>query len=138
MSLSTLVMTCNSSGFSNPERGAQFGVVSYDWSNAKSIWAANKPMDCEELLLEQATRTKKLNPDTHVFVYRNLVKALPWFSSVRKKLNNPRYEGFFLKFAPNGTTANGSYHVPNCAPEDNSKCSMCVAWARCCALLFAV
>ena len=53
MSMSTLVMTCNGSGYSSPERGAQFGIASYDWSNAKKQWAAAKPMDCEERLLEQ-------------------------------------------------------------------------------------
>ena len=115
-----MVMTCNSSGWSNPKRGAEFGIASYDWSNAKKQWAAQKPMDCEERLLEQAESTKKLNPDTHVFVYRNLVKALPWFTSVREKLDDPQYAGFFLKFSP---TKNGSYHVPDCAPEDPTKCS---------------
>ena len=74
--MSSLTMTCNSSGWSNPSRGAQFGIASYDWSNAKTQWAAAKPMDCEERLLEQAEMTKRVNPDTHVFVYRNLVKAL--------------------------------------------------------------
>jgi hypothetical protein len=49
--------------------------VSYDWSNAKAQWAASKPMDCEERLLQQATMTKQLNPASHVFVYRNVVKA---------------------------------------------------------------
>ena len=37
MSMSTLTMTCNSSGWSNAARGAQFGIVSYDWSNAKPV-----------------------------------------------------------------------------------------------------
>jgi hypothetical protein len=74
MSMSTLVMTCNGSGWSNPQRGAQFGIVSYDWSNAKAQWAAAKPMDCEERLLQQAAMTKALNPDAHVFVY---VRAYP-------------------------------------------------------------
>lgn len=53
----------------------EFGIVSYDWSNAKAQWAASKPMDCEERLLQQATMTKQLNPASHVFVYRNVVKA---------------------------------------------------------------
>ncbi len=44
-------------------------------SNAKDQWAAAKPMDCEERLLEQAAMTKALNPDTHTWVYRNLVKV---------------------------------------------------------------
>lgn len=43
-------------------------------------------MDCEERLLEQAQMTKKVNPDAHVFVYRNVVKALPWFTKVGENI----------------------------------------------------
>ena len=33
-----------------------------------------------------------------VFVYRNLVKALPWFDEVREKLEDPQYWGWFLRY----------------------------------------
>lgn len=111
-------MQCNSSGFSSPSRGAEFGIVSYDWSNAKALWAKGRPMNCEELLVEQAQKTKKAG-GKHTFVYRNIVKALPWFGSVRNKLDDPAYEGFFLKFNPNQRP----FHVPRCAPENSSHCS---------------
>jgi hypothetical protein len=45
-----------------------------------------------------------------VWVYRNFVKALPWFTSVREKIMDPAYSGWFLKF----NTANTTYHVPQC------------------------
>eukprot|EP00730_Choanoeca_flexa_P015068 TRINITY_DN6822_c0_g1_i1.p1 TRINITY_DN6822_c0_g1~~TRINITY_DN6822_c0_g1_i1.p1 ORF type:complete len:447 (+),score=75.41 TRINITY_DN6822_c0_g1_i1:2-1342(+) len=122
MSMSTLTMQCNSSGWSSPSRGAQFGIVSYDWSNAKAQWAATKPMDCEERLVTQAAMTKAINPASNVFVYRNLVKALPWFKTVRDKLNDPNYSGWFLRF--DTSKSRSSYHVPACAPENSSKCSM--------------
>ena len=50
--------------------------------------------------------------ETKVFVYRNLVKALPWFIQVRTKLEDSRYWGFFLrKAAPTGGDATGQlYH----------------------------
>merc|ERR1712194_419855 len=32
-------MQLNGSGWSSPERGAEFGIISYDWSNAKTQWA---------------------------------------------------------------------------------------------------
>jgi hypothetical protein len=51
---------------------------------------------------------------------RNVVKALPWFSTVRAKLDDPAYSGFFLKF----TTSHTNYSVPQCAPEDPTKCSV--------------
>lgn len=125
ISMSSISMQCNSSGYSNPARGAEFGIMSYDWSNTKKDWAAATPMTCEENLQTQAEMTKASteNPNQHTFVYRNIVKALPWFSSVRKILDDPAYELFFLKFNASAA-ANGDLHVPNCAPEDASKCSI--------------
>jgi hypothetical protein len=117
---STISMQCNGSGWSNATRGSEFGIVSYDWSNAKAQWAATKPMDCEERLLTQAQMTKA-SGGKHVFVYRNIVKALPWFSSVREKLLDPLYAGWFLRFDASKPSA--SYHQPACAAEDASKCS---------------
>lgn len=113
MSLSSISMFCNSSG---PLNGvpAAFGIPSIDWSNEKKQWAASRPMDCSERLLSQALAIKEQNPLSRPFVYRNLVKALPWFTEVRVKLEDPQYSGFFLQFKPGGAFPNGSYHVPNC------------------------
>lgn len=129
MKASLITMQVNGTGLSSPVRGSDFGIVSYDWSNMKAVWAATKPMNCEELLEQQARATKATmrerygNQHTihHVFVYRNLVKALPWFSTVRQKLLDPHYEGFFLKF--DATRARDNYHVPPCAAENATKCS---------------
>lgn len=117
MKASTISMALNASGLSSPVLGGAFGIISYDWSNAKSVWAKQEPMDSEGMLLTQATMTKAANPATKVFVYRNLVKALPWFSSVRAKLDDPRYSGWFIPFG------GGDSHVPACAAENHSKCS---------------
>ena len=64
--------------------------------------------------VEQTGLTKAINSDTKVFVCRNLVKALPWFSQVRTKLEGlgfrvySRYWVFFLKKArPTGDDATG-------------------------------
>lgn len=135
LSESLVTMQCNSSGYSDVDRASQFGIVSYDWSNAKAQWAKGRPMDCEERLLEQAERLVAAknrkgsdangSANSHVFVYRNIVKALPWFSTVRAKLIDPSYEGFFLKFATNQSTAHSGNpsHVPACAAENASVCS---------------
>ena len=56
---------------------AKWGVVDFDWSNGKGAWTKQHPMDCEERLVAQAELVKSVNPSAHVFVYRNLVKALP-------------------------------------------------------------
>ena len=108
MSLSSISMFCNASGYLNSVP-ASFGIPSIDWSNSKAQWASARPMDCSERLLTQALAIKAANPLSTPFVYRNLVKALPWFTEVRVKLEDPAYSGFFLHFKPNST-----YHVPAC------------------------
>ena len=53
---------------------------------------------------------------------RNLVKALPWFRTVREKLADPAYSGFFLRFRPpNGTNTSSprcddNWSPPRCSP----------------------
>merc|ERR550514_2232848 len=74
-------------------------------------------MDCQERLITQAEQVKAVNNETRVFVYRNIVKALPWYTDVREKLSDPAYAGWFLKFKDG---INGSYHVPPCTGD---KCS---------------
>lgn len=111
MNLSTIIQPCNDSGPFDPAFGAKFGVADYDWSNQKQLWVNTKPMDCERLLVTQAELNRKINPKSRAFVYRNLVKALNWFGSVREKLDDPAYSGFFLKFDPK---RKGRYHVPPC------------------------
>ena len=113
LNLSTIVQPCNYSGYFNPAALSRFAVVDFDWSNAKQLWANDQPMRCEERLIDQVAMTKAANPAARVFVYRNLVKALPWYTSVREKISDPAYSGWFLKFG--APTVNGtSYHVPTC------------------------
>ena len=92
-------------------------MLEQDWSNAKNVWANTRPMSCEETLIEAAKRTHALNNQAKVLIYRNLVKALPWFRTVREKLDDPAYSGFFLKF--NTSTP----HVPRC-DNHTGKCSV--------------
>jgi len=126
MNLSTIIQPCNSSGYFDPEAAAQWGVIDFDWSNAKELWANSKPMDTNERLLAQAAAVKRASGGrTKVFIYRNLVKALPWFTQVREKLEDSRYAGWFLRFKGyRGAASNHSYHVPACTDD---KCSGCAS-----------
>jgi len=103
-------MPCNNSGYTDPTTTAGWGIIDFDWSNAKSFWAKAKPMDCAELLLKQVQMTTAASPDTVVYVYRNAIKALPWYTTVREKLVDPKYAKWFLNFSPNAKP----YHVPTC------------------------
>lgn len=99
MSLSTIIMPCNTSGSLEPtDFFAKFGVVDVDWSNEKELWAKAHPMDCEERLVAQAAALKAANPATKPWIYRNAIKALPWFTGVREKISDPQYSGWFLHF----------------------------------------
>jgi hypothetical protein len=118
MNLSTIIMPCNNSGFTDPDTTKGWGLIDFDWSNAKALWAKAKPMNCAELLLEQVQMTTKASPSTTVYVYRNSIKALPWYTTVREKLTNPAYAKWFLNFAPNVTP-----HVPKC--DNNYKPPLC-------------
>ena len=67
--------------------------------------------------------------EARVWVYRNTIKALNWYSSVREKLDDPQYAGWFVKFKDykGGAVSNNSYHVPACDWYGNTthppKCS---------------
>jgi hypothetical protein len=119
MALSTIMMPCNDSGWMDSNFASKWGLVDLDWSNAKALWANAKPMDCQERLITQAQKIRKSNPSTKTFVYRNLVKALPWFSSVREKLDDPAYSGWFLKYRDGGKGKNYSSN-----PCTGRKCSV--------------
>lgn len=66
-----------------------------DWSNAKAIWANAHPMSSEELITKQAEMVLAADPGVpgyapRVWAYRNTIKALNWYSSVREKLDDPK------------------------------------------------
>jgi hypothetical protein len=87
-------------------------------------------MDSEELITAQAEAVYRALPGVpgyapRVWAYRNTIKALNWYSSVRVKLDDPDYSSWFIKFKgfsdtpypggpKNGQAQNGTFHVPNC------------------------
>ena len=121
MSRSTVFMPCNVSGMFDPAIAGRYGIADFDWSNGKLTpdgrgWQQAKPMDTGAVLIEQAAQVKAANPRTHVWVYRQLVKALPWYKDIGEKMADPRYSGWFLPFRKGGASdlRNGSWHVPPC------------------------
>lgn len=84
MKNSTVLYTCNNTGMHNVTHANQFGVVVYDWSNAKAIWANAHPMSSEELITKQAEMVYEQDPGVpgyapRVWAYRNTIKALNWY-----------------------------------------------------------
>jgi len=136
---STVLYTCNNTGMHNVTHANQFGVVVYDWSNAKAIWANAHPMSSEELITKQAEAVYAQDPGLpgyapRVWAYRNTIKALNWYSSVREKLDDPKYASWFIKFkgfadtpypGGQGKAVNNSFHVPACDWYDNGTAPRC-------------
>eukprot|EP00054_Salpingoeca_dolichothecata_P036770 m.8584 g.8584 ORF g.8584 m.8584 type:complete len:581 (+) comp7015_c0_seq1:40-1782(+) len=121
---STMLYFCNDSGFHDLDDAKNYGVVVYDWSNAKDIWVNQHPMNDEELLTKQAEMLFEVSPSIpgqqpRVWTYRNTIKALNWYGSVRVKLDDPAYSAWFIKFK-DCPAANSTYHVPMCT---YGKCS---------------
>ena len=124
MNKSTIIMPCNTS-FTDPNTTLGWGVVDFDWSNAKDLWAKHTPMDDEEMLMQQVQMTTSATPGTTVWIYRCSVYAYPWYTAVRKLLDDEAYEPWFVRFKPQGP-----YNSPKCttyvnpAPVGNlTKCS---------------
>ena len=83
MMRSTVLYTCNNTGMHDVSHAVKFGLVVYDWSNAKALWANAHPMNSEELLTKQAEMVLAADPgipgeQPRVWVYRNTIKALNW------------------------------------------------------------
>ena len=71
-------------------------LLRQDWSNGKGTgtadgWAKHKPMDDEEMLFKQVQMTAAATKGTTVWVYRNTVYGYPWYTDVRKTLEDPAY-----------------------------------------------
>jgi len=110
MAASTIMMPCNTSGWFDARLAARYGIADFDWSNGRDIWANGHPMDDAEVLIKQVAKVKAINPKAHVWVYRNLVKALSWYRDVSEKLVDPAYSGWFLHF----DVAKSTYVSPPC------------------------
>ena len=72
-------------------------------------------MDDEELLFKQVQMTAAATPGTTVWIYRCTVYGYPWYTSVRRILEDPAYDDWWMHFKPSGVpqglckeTANGS------------------------------
>lgn len=119
MNLSTIIMPCNYSGFTNPAATVGWAVVDFDWSNAKQLWAKDRPMDDEEYLQQQVKMSTSASKGQTIWVYRGSMWAYPWYTSVRKTLEDPAYQDWYIKFKPvgpwNSSKCDNNYNPPICS-----------------------
>ena len=76
-------------------------------------------MDDEEMLFQQVQMTAAATPGATVWVYRCSVYAYPWYSSVRKILDDPSYKSWFIQFKPSppyfSPTCDNNFSPPKCS-----------------------
>ena len=70
--------------------------VSSDWSNGKAIWTKQRPMLDEVVLQNQVNLSTSSSLGQTVWVYRGSMWAYPWYTSVRKTLEDPAYSDWYL------------------------------------------
>jgi hypothetical protein len=109
---STAIMICNNSGLVNAEWAKEWTLVDVDWNSDKVTWSSKTPMDAEEdmlanlLAIKQASCTNGFDPTVTgsgfgpgcsiTWLYRNGIKALPWHTTVRTRLEDPAFWGWFM------------------------------------------
>ena len=96
MAKSTAIMICNNSGQVDAHWAARWGMVDIDWNSDKRDWSRPHPMDAEENMLKNAQAIQAVDPSTITWVYRNGIKALPWMTTVREKLEDKAHWGWFM------------------------------------------
>ena len=102
MKRSTVLYTCNNTGMHDVSHAIKYGTVVYDWSNGKQLWANAHPMNSQELIVKQAEMVLAADPgvegyNPRVWAYRNTIKALNWYGSVREKLVRPQQLFLFFR-----------------------------------------
>lgn len=119
MNKSTIIMPCNNSGFTDPKSTVGWSIIDFDWSNAKALWVANRPMNDEEVLQQQVVLSTNASLGQTVWVYRGSMWAYPWYTSVRKTLDDPAYSDWYIKFKPQGPwyakKCDDNYKPPKCS-----------------------
>jgi hypothetical protein len=114
MNQSSIIMICNNSGPVAASLAGQWRIADVDWNSNRIGWSAARPMNTEEDMLANLQAFRAVNPNSIGWLYRNGIKALPWFTSVRKRLEDPAYWGWFMPLA-NCSTAGGPPYL--CGPN---------------------
>jgi hypothetical protein len=105
------------------QRGVELLADGVGVGGGDGAQSADAVAGCQRALcVEQAAQLKAARAGVRVMGYRNIVKSLPWFSTVREKMDDPMYNHWFIPFDVHNKTP---FHVPPCdtnyAPPKCSK-----------------
>jgi hypothetical protein len=109
--------------FTAPPHPAYCTAWPRSWSNDLAGWAGATPMNNDERQLIQVKMIKDDSETadyTKVWIYRNMVYAYPWFTQVRKILDDPAYAPWFMMFS-----GKGNYTSPDCDHDCESSQREC-------------
>jgi hypothetical protein len=103
------------SGYFEPAQ--PWGLVSIDWSVAKSVWwggnstAGRNQSTCEATMIDNCRRLKRGGKAKRCFIYHNLELALEWLESQRKVMNDPSKRDWFIQYAGSDGQKNGTVYA---------------------------
>lgn len=119
LTMSTICQPSNSSYFL-PPADKPWGLISLDWSVAKSIWDANGPMKgtIEETTTHNCALIKQTSHNTKCFIYHNMELALQAMSSQRVVMYDPSKAGLFLQYTDGQGNKNGTIYNEPGGPGD--------------------
>lgn len=97
----------SSTGYFQPPAAEPWGLISLDWSVARSIWSKNGLHNgtIEATSREGCRLIKLSSPSTKCFIYHNMELALESMESQRAVMYNPATADYFL-LRPNGSIYN--------------------------------
>jgi hypothetical protein len=140
MNDSTIIMPCDENGLPPapfpPAQGAEWGWSFNVWTNGMNAWARDAPEDCDEVQVSQSVATAAIGRGGRQATYRNIAKALPWFTIVREKLEDRAYERWFLPTAAcknydcGGNATANLYHSFLQTPNATGSCGVGVVCAQ--------
>jgi hypothetical protein len=119
LTLSTICQPSSSGYFIMPP-SQPWGLVSLDWSVAKSIWSKNGLHNgtIEATSREGCRMIKAASPNTKCFLYHNMELALESIESQRAVMYDATKAGYFLQFTDGAGHANGTIYNERQEPGD--------------------
>jgi len=97
-----------------------WGLVSLDWSVARSIWMKNgrNHTNNEAVSTEGCRRLKAAGKASRCFIYHNMELALEWEESQRKVMYDPATADYFLQYTDGKGNKNGTIYQEDIAFGD--------------------
>eukprot|EP01052_Picozoa_sp_SAG31_P048234 SAG31_NODE_10002_length_1198_cov_1.023658_1_plen_307_part_01 len=89
-----------------------WGLISLDWSVARSVWFKNgrNKTNCEEVSTEGCRKLKAAGKASKCFIYHNMELALEWEESQRKVMYDPTKADYFLQYTDGFAHKNGTIY----------------------------